>query len=160
MFIQLRDPKVQSAKGVADILPVPSQNTGTAVASLLTGDNRWGKGVLLVLDGLDELQPDCPAHSLLMQLVQIPDYLNMDGSSLIITSRLVSSGELQCYASSRVEVLGFKPEEVQEYFKACFGRDHELFTRFVWSAERMSSNCGQLLATHQCSDCIRHISCQ
>ena len=131
VFVQLRDPKVQSAKSVADILPVPSQNTGTAVTSLLTGDNRWGKGVLLVLDGWDELQPDCPAHSLLMQLIQIPDYLNMDGSSLIITSRPVSSGELQCYASSRVEVLGFKPEEVQQYFKACFGRDHQLFTRFV-----------------------------
>ena len=131
VFVQLRDPKVQSAKAVADILPVPSQSMGTAVASLLTGDGRWGKGVLLVLDGWDELQPDCPAHSLLMQLVQIPDYLNMDGSSLIITSRPVSSGELQCYASSKVEVLGFKPEEVQQYFKACFGRDHQLFTRFV-----------------------------
>ena len=131
VFVQLRDPKVHSAKAVADILPVPSQSMGTAVASLLTGGNRWGKGVLLVLDGWDELQPDCPAHSLLMQLVQIPDYLNMDGSSLIITSRPVSSGELQCYASSRVEVLGFKPEEVEEYFKACFGADHQQYRRFV-----------------------------
>ena len=131
VFVQLRDPKVQSAKAVTDILPVPSHNMDTAVASLLTGDNRWGKGVLLVLDGWDELQPDCPAYSLLMQLVQIPDYLNMVGSSLIITSRPVSSLKLQCYASSRVEVLGFKPEEVQQYFKACFGRNHELFTSFV-----------------------------
>ena len=131
VFVQLRDPKVQSAKAVADILPVPSQSMGTAVASLLTGDGRWGKGVLLVLDGWDELQPDCPAHSLLMQLVQIPDYLNMDGSSLIITSRPVSSSELQCFASSRVEVLGFKPEEVQQYFKACFDRDHQLYARFI-----------------------------
>ena len=131
VFVQLRDLKVQSATAVADVLPVPSQNMATSIANLLTGDNRWGKGVLLVLDGWDELQPDCPAHSLLMQLIQIPEYLNMHFCSLIITSRPVTSGELQRHASSRVEVLGFKPEEVQKYFKACFREDHQQYTTFV-----------------------------
>ena len=131
VFVQLRDLELQSATSVADILPVEGADMAPDIAALLTRSGRWGRGVLLVLDGWDELQPDCPLHSLLMQLIANPTRLNMHFSSLIITSRPVTSGELQCYASSRVEVLGFKPEEVQEFFRACFGRDHQLYTSFV-----------------------------
>ena len=131
VFVQLRDLELQSATSVADILPVEGADMAPDIAALLTKSGRWGRGVLLVLDGWDELQPDCPLHSLLMQLIANPTRLNMHFSSLIITSRPVTSGELQCYASSRVEVLGFKPEEVQQYFKACFGTDYLNYTRFV-----------------------------
>ena len=131
VFVQLRDLELQSAVSVADILPVDSADMAPDVAALLTRSGRWGRGVLLVLDGWDELQPDCPLHSLLMQLIADPTRLNMHFSSLIITSRPVTSGELWCYTSSRVEVLGFKPEEVHEYFKACFGADHQLYARFM-----------------------------
>ena len=131
VFVQLRDLELQSARSVAGILPVECTDMALDIAALLTRSGRWGRGVLLVLDGWDELQPDCPLHSLLMQLIATPACLNMHFSSLIITSRPVTSGELQCHASSRVEVLGFKPEEVQQYFKACFGTDCQNYARFV-----------------------------
>ena len=131
VFVQLRDLELQSATSVADILPVESTDMAPVIAALLTRSGWWGRGVLLVLDGWDELQPDCPLHSLLMQLIANPTRLNMHFSSLIITSRPVTSGELQCHASSRVEVLGFKPKEVEQYFKACFGTDCLNYTRFV-----------------------------
>ena len=131
VFVQLRDLELQSATRVGEILSVECTDMAPVIAALLTRSGRWGRGVLLVLDGWDELQPDCPLHSLLMQLIANPTQVNMHFSSLIITSRPVTSGDLQCYASSRVEVLGFKPDEVQEYFKACFGTDHQQYTRFV-----------------------------
>ena len=131
VFVQLRDLGLQSARTVAEILPTVHADMARDIAALLASSRRCGERVLFVLDGWDELQPDCPLHSLLMQLIEEPTCLNMHFSSLIITSRPVTSGELQCYASSRVEVLGFKPEEVQEYFKACFRGDHQLYTRFV-----------------------------
>ena len=131
VFVQLRDLGLQSARTVAEILPTVHADMARDIAALLASSRRCGERVLFVLDGWDELQPDGPLHSLLMQLIEEPTHLNMHFSSLIITSRPVTSGELQCYASSRVEVLGFKPEEVQEYFKACFRGDHQLYTRFV-----------------------------
>ena len=131
VFVQLRDLGLQSARTVAEILPTVHADMARDIAALLASSRRCGERVLFVLDGWDELQPDYPLHSLLMQLIEEPTHLNMHFSSLIITSRPVTSGELQCYASSRVEVLGFKPEEVQKYFKACFRGDHQLYTRFM-----------------------------
>ena len=96
LFVQLRDPKVQSATSLSDIFSVPGEDgSEQTLAPLITKHGRWGKGVLLVLDGWDELQTDCSAYSLLLQLIQIPDFLNMHHSSVIITSRPVSSGVLQ-----------------------------------------------------------------
>ena len=131
VFVQLRDLELQSATRFAEILPAVHRDVARDISAMLTRSGRCGRGVLLVLDGWDELQPDCPLHAVLMCLIAHPACLNIHLSSVIITSRPVSSGELQCYASSRVEVLGFKPEEVLQYFKACFRGDHEQYTRFV-----------------------------
>ena len=131
VFVQLRDLGLQSATSIADILPAVHADMAGDIAVLLASSRKCGERVLFVLDGWDELQPDCPLHSLLMQLIVNPTCLNVHFSSLIITSRPVTSGELQCYASSRVEVLGLKPEEVQQYFKACFGTDQQQYTSFV-----------------------------
>ena len=129
VFIQLRDLVVQSTKSISDILPVDSDAMAIEVMSLF--QSRYGKGVLLVLDGWDELQPGSSAHSLLLQLIRIPDSINMHFSSVIITSRPVTSGEIQRHASSRIEVLGFKHEEVQKYLKCCFGKNEQLYTNFI-----------------------------
>ena len=129
VFVQLRDLGIKSASTLAEILPVEHSDRAPAIASLLTRSGKWGSGVLVVLDGWDELQPEGPLRSFLMQLIAIPDLLNMHNSSLIVTSRPVTSGQLQPHATSRVEVLGFKPDEVQEYFKSCF-EDQKIYTDF------------------------------
>ena len=129
VFVQLRDLGIKSASTLAEILPVEHSDRAPAISSLLTRSGKWGSGVLVVLDGWDELQPECPLQSLLMQLIAIPDLLNMHNSSLIVTSRPVTSGQLQRHATSRVEVLGFKPDEVQEYFKSCF-EDPKIYAAF------------------------------
>ena len=43
--------------------------------------------------------------------------------SVIVTSRPISSGDLHPVVSSRIEVLGFTPEEQREYFIECFKGD-------------------------------------
>ena len=129
VFVQLRDLGIKSASTLAEILPVDHSDRAPAIASLLTRSGKWGSGVLVVLDGWDELQPEGPLQSFLMQLIAIPDSLKMHNSSLIVTSRPVTSGQLQPHATSRVEVLGFKPDEVQEYFKSCF-EDQKIYTAF------------------------------
>ena len=83
--------------------------------------NAYGKGVLWVLDGWDELPPDLPSDSIINKLIQ-PDKFRENPllkSSVIITSRPSSSAELHPLVSSRVEVLGFTPHELEQYFREC-----------------------------------------
>ena len=129
IFVQLRDLGIKSACTLAEILPVEHSDRAPAIASLLTRSRKWGSRVLVVLDGWDELQPEGPLRSFLMQLIESPDSLSMHNSSVIVTSRPVTSGQLQPHATSRVEVLGFKPDEVQEYFKSCF-KDEKMHADF------------------------------
>jgi len=114
VFIQLRDPAIQSAKNIDDILPVESEIMREEVLSELRSCR--GRNVLFVLDGWDEYGAGLQADSPFQQLICSPVKVNMHFSSLVITSRPIASGELQRYASSRVEIIGFTSVEVKKYF--------------------------------------------
>ena len=122
VFVQLRDPAIQSAKSLADLLPARSSNMRVEIQSNMEACD--GRGVLFVLDGWDEYGPGLQHCSLFQQLICRPEEVNMHFSSLIITSRPIASGELQRYASSRVEIVGFTSAEVKKYFVECI-RDSE-----------------------------------
>ena len=122
VFVQLRDPAIQSAKSLADLLPARSSNMRVELQSTMEACD--GRGVLFVLDGWDEYGPGLQHSSLFQQLICTPGEVNMHFSSLIITSRPIASGELQRYASSRVEIVGFTSAEVKKYFSECI-RDSE-----------------------------------
>ena len=122
VFVQLRDPAIQSAKSLADLLPAVSSNMRVELQSNM--EACGGRGVLFVLDGWDEYGPGLQHGSLFQQLICTPGEVNMHFSSLIITSRPIASGELQRFASSRVEIVGFTSAEVKKYFTECI-RDNE-----------------------------------
>ena len=119
IFVQLRDPAIQSAKSLADMLPVESEDMRSEVMSEI--QSCRGHNVLFVLDGWDEYGPGLQHSSLFQQLICTPGEVNMHFSSLIITSRPIASGELQRYASSRVEIVGFTSAEVKNYFSESIG---------------------------------------
>ena len=56
ILVQLRDPVVQSAQSIVDIIPCQSQEVAQQVASTITDID--GRGILWILDGWDEL----PSH--------------------------------------------------------------------------------------------------
>ena len=119
VFVQLRDPAVQSATSLADVLPAKSKNMRTQIVSRLECFN--GRDMLFVLDGWDEYGGGLSYHSVFQRLICSPEEINMRFSSLIITSRPIASGELQRYASSRVEIVGFTSAEVKKYFSESIG---------------------------------------
>ena len=123
VFVQLRDPAIQSAKSLADILPARYNNMRVELQSTMEACD--GRGVLFVLDGWDEYSPGLQHSSLCKQLICSPGEVNMHFSSLIITSRPIASGELQRYASSRVEIVGFSSAEVKKYFSECIRDNHQ-----------------------------------
>ena len=128
ILVQLRDPAVQRAQTIADLLPI--ENAQEIAAELIATN---GCGVLWVLDGWDELPSHLQQDSIVRKLLPpspsstYPFTQNKERllyeCSVLITSRPISSGDLHPVVSSRIEVLGFTPEEQRQYFTECLSGD-------------------------------------
>ena len=121
ILVQLRDPAVQSAQSIADLIPCRDKETAHQVAKAITDTD--GRGILWVMDGWDELPSHLREKSLLRDMITLSHYSPITQSSLIITSRPISSDELSELVSSRIEVLGFTWEEQRKYFIDCLKGD-------------------------------------
>ena len=135
ILVQLRDPAVQRAQTIADLLPCPDTESAQNVANAITAN--YGRGVLWVLDGWDELPSHLREKSLLRDMIIPPNISPVTQSSVIVTSRPVSSGDLCELVSSRIEVLGFTLEEQRQYFTECLKGDNKAVETLM---ERLSEN--------------------
>ena len=117
ILVQLRDPAVQRAKTIADLLPIDNAAIASELGDDLVATN--GHGVLWVLDGWDELPLHLQQHSIFYDLL----LRMLDKCSVIVTSRPISSGNLHSIVSSRIEVLGFTQKEQRQYFTECLKGD-------------------------------------
>ena len=123
IFVRLRDPHVQKAKTIADLLPQVSKSMADHVEADII--YNYGKGVLWVLDGWDELSADFAPDSVIHKLIQPGMFHDspVHECDVIVTSRPVSSAKLHPLVSARVEVLGFTPDELKHYFTECLKGD-------------------------------------
>ena len=123
VLVRLRDPLIRNAKSVADLLPCVNQEMANEMESTI--ETKLGEDVLWVLDGWDELPSDLPSDSIIHKLIQPTKFRESPllKSSVIVTSRPSSSSGLHPLVSSRVEVLGFTPHELEQYFRECLNGD-------------------------------------
>ena len=123
VLVRLRDPLIGKAKTVADLLPCVDKAMANEAETAIKA--QYGAGVLWVLDGWDELPSNLPSDSIINKLIQPRMFQEspLVKSSVIITSRPSSSAELHPLVSSRVEVLGFTPHELEQYFRECLKGD-------------------------------------
>ena len=135
ILVQLQDPAVQSAQSIAELIPCPDIESAQQVASTIK--SNLGRGVLWVLDGWDELPSHLREKSLLMDIITPSLHSFITQSSVIVTSRKISSGELCELATSRIEVLGFTREEQRMYFTECLKGDTKAVEILM---ERLSKN--------------------
>ena len=135
ILVQLRDPAVQSAKSIADLLPCRNDEMALQVASAITDID--GRGILWVLDGWDELPKQLQKSSFLRDIIVPPAKSPITLSSVIVTSRPISSGDLSQLVSSRIEVLGFTSKEQRQYFTECLKGDTKAVDALL---ERLSEN--------------------
>ncbi len=115
VFVQLRDPRVQSARSIADLLPAGSKKRRRDAADGIRACG--GREVLFVMDGWDEFRHGLESDSIVSKLICKPDKPEVRNCTLLITSRPIASAALQPLASSRVEIVGFTPEEISQYFQ-------------------------------------------
>ena len=123
ILVKLRDPHVQKAKTVADLLPQVTKSMADQVEADM--NSNYGEGVLWVLDGWDELSADFPPDSVIHKLIKPGTFHDspVHECDVIVTSRPVSSAKLHPLVSARVEVLGFTPDELKQYFTECLNGD-------------------------------------
>ena len=125
ILIRLRDPAVKKAKCLADLLPCPDTKTAQQIAARMLANKC--QDILFILDGWDELPPNLRKDSIFHELVQpkLPQSTPVCESTVIVTSRPISSGDLHQVVSSRVEILGFTAEELHQFFAECLKGDIE-----------------------------------
>ena len=125
IVIQLRNVTIQKAKSLADLLPCKSSSSQQMVkqAAMEICDN-YGRGIIFILDGWDELPQDCRTNpdSIFRQIIQtqLHQQIDLHKSAVIITSRPGATGELQHLASLRVEIIGFDSDILMTYLEHAF----------------------------------------
>ena len=117
VIVQLRDPTIQRAKTIADLLPCSDKAMGKEIAREIAAND--GDGVLWILDGWDELPPRLQRRSLFRDIIFPPTNTPVSKSTVVITSRPISAIDLQRCIHNRIEILGFRTEELKLYFKNC-----------------------------------------
>ena len=75
-------------------------------------EERNGKGVCFIFDGLDEFSPPEKDKSIIYKIIN-KEYLNQ--SMVIVASRPAALAQLR-HISEKVEVLGFQNDHITEYF--------------------------------------------
>ena len=119
IFVQLRDPTIQEAKSLVDLLPAENEKMASDVVAQISACR--GQGILFVVDSWDELPVQYHRYSIFEKLICYPESLNLHFSTLLITSRPIASGKLQPLVSARIEIVGFTKSEVKEYFDNALG---------------------------------------
>ena len=101
----------QSLDSVADILPCSSDMKKSAWDEIKTNN---GEGVLFLLDGWNELPMRLQKNSIFKDIIESSPKHPVIRSTVVMTSRYVSSDTLLSMATSHLEILGFTDHEVKE----------------------------------------------
>ena len=120
ILVRLRELSIQAAKSIAELLPRRSDAMGQEIESVLTESD--GSMLLLVLDGWDEFPQSAPAYEMILNIIKGK---KLPKSSVIITSRPISSSILHPFVFSRIIILGFTKDEVHRYFMKCLENSAE-----------------------------------
>ena len=142
ILIQLRDPAVKNANGLADLLPCPDTATAQEITDRMLANKC--QDVLFILDGWDELplslrkylSSSQDIHSTLGRWDKNSIFCDMVKpnlsqsnplckSTVIVTSLPTTSADLHQLVSSRVEILGFTAKELYLFFAECLKGDIE-----------------------------------
>ena len=127
VFAYLGDQAVQNAVTLADIVP--------AAADILKLTQASCGNILFVFDGWDEFPPGLMNNSLVSTIIRQPHKLSLHLSSVLITSRPVSSGHLLNIADQRVEILGFTQCQIREYIEKALNGNSTRIEKLVQHLE-------------------------
>ena len=130
VLLRLREREVQQIERVADLFPHINQDLQLHVTKEIV--DREGKGVLIVLDGYDELPISLRHQGLLIKLLKGEA---LPKCSVLVTSRPSATRDLfracRPQIQRHVEILGFTQESVKDYAYSVFSSEPELLSNFL-----------------------------
>ena len=158
-YSSCNDPHIQSAQSLADIFHSGSRfDTDKVVSSL---QSTQGRGILFIMDGWDEYPLQLEESSLIEKLIRSPGEFSMQLSTVVVTSWPVASGKLQRYCSSRLEIIGYKQEELERFFREALHDNPQKITKLnefletmplIKKSCRLPLNAAIVAHTFKCSD--------
>ena len=125
VLLRFRDERVQRAKCVSDLFYHHDQATQQSVVQWVT--SREGDGVMLVLDGYDELSSHLQTSSIFADIIKgevLPKV------TVLVSSRPSANQNLHELCQSQkcqfIEVIGFDKDEIQQYIDGALEHNKEL----------------------------------
>ena len=130
VIIKLRDHRTRTAQNMYDLLYHPDPEIRQAVADLIRQD---GKGMLMMLDGYDELTDKQREETSVIQQVMNREIL-MCQATVMVTSRPLATRSLhdnfKHSIDQHIELLGFTEKNITKYIKSACGDKPELVEDF------------------------------
>ena len=130
VIIKLRDQRTRTAQTINDLLYHPDPKLRQAVVTELVEQN--GEGMLLILDGYDELTNKQIESDSVVQCLMSRELLCE--ATLMVTSRPLATRALhpnfQQSIDQHIEVLGFTDKNIDEYINSACGDNPELVEDF------------------------------
>ncbi|KAL5517569.1 hypothetical protein EMCRGX_G003135 [Ephydatia muelleri] len=127
VLLRLRDERVQHAKCVSDLFRYEEQPKQEHEAVMEWINSNKGDGVMMVLDGYDELSPDLQKSSIFANIIR---GVVLPKMTVLVSSRPSANENLHQLCQDQkcqyIEVIGFGKEEIQEYVDAALGHNKEL----------------------------------
>ena len=122
MLVPLR--RFPRAKNVDEIFYkyIDHEETCRSAIDIVTRDS--GEGILLMLDGFDELTPEFRKKSLFLNLIS---RIKLTNCTLFVTSRPFASQDLKSLGafSRHLEILGFSEDQINDCIKSAFPEESD-----------------------------------
>ena len=139
ILLRLREKRVQKITRIADLLfSYEIEDQKPLVDEVVS---FYGKGVLFILDGFDELPVALQREGFLMDLIKnevLPE------CTVVVTSRPSATAKLltSCYPQKHIEILGFTQESVEAYASSIFFSDETLesFKKYISASKNPAIN--------------------
>ena len=127
VFIQLRNQRIRCAESLEQVLHHPDPDTCNKVCKQL--QQELGDGVMLVLDGFDELSDQQRTGMSFISRLLKGDILPK--ATLLITSRPLATVCLnQLLPDQHIEVVGFSEDDIEAYINSAFSHNTQLRDNF------------------------------
>ena len=119
VLLRLRDPRVADMTHIAELIFHSTDDAADfALEASREIECREGEGVLLVLEGWDELSDDKQQKSLFASIISKNVFSK---ASVLITSRPSSIGSIKkIHVTRNVAILGFSEDQIEQYLTHCF----------------------------------------
>ena len=113
ILLPLRDPEIQEAKNIKDLLLTEDEELRDEVYKEIVKEG--GNGVCFMLEGFDELPQKLRSAPVFSKLAD-----KLPRCTLVYTSRPEACDKLRRLAAHKIEICGFKEEQIQDYIKNAF----------------------------------------